>query len=123
MLINSQKVTRTAYNTSCIGRAGIWLSRLRMGLSALCEHRFTYNLINDASCPTCGQRETTSHYFFHCPTYTAARTEFYESLTELNLDTTNKKQLLKNILHGTDTDNERLLEITFKFLRDTQRFV
>ena len=116
---------RTKYNTMCIGRAGIWLSRLRMGLSALSQHRFTYNLIDDASCPNCGQRETTSHYFFDCPAYAAPRTEFYDSLTSLNLgiNTNNKISLLQTILHGTDTNQKDLLEITFKFLRDSGRFV
>ena len=49
--------------------------------------------------------------------------EFYDSLIELNFDTNYKPLLLHTILHGTYTNNERLLEITFKFLRDTQRFV
>ena len=116
-------VTRTAYNTNCTGRAGKWLSRLRMGLSALGEHRFKYNLIDDASCPSCGQRETLSHYLFDCQTYAASRTEFYDSLTQLNLDTNNKQQLLNTILHGNTTNDADLLKCIFKYMRDSQRFV
>ena len=79
-LITSHTPKPSTYNTSCISRHGIWLSRLRMGLSALCQHRFTYNLIDSPNCPHCGEPETMSHYFFYCPEYVQARTALFDSL-------------------------------------------
>ena len=122
-LINGLATGRILYSTMCPGWAGICLARLCMGLSALCHHRFTANLVEDASCPNCGQKETISHFFIYCTAYAAARTEFYDSLTTLNLDLNNKIQILQTIFYGMETNNERLLEIVFKYLRDSQRFV
>ena len=121
--IKNNHTGRVKYYTACTGRAGIWLSRLRMGLSALCQHRFTYNLVEDASCPSCGHRETTSHYLFYCPAYAVPRAELYDNLASLNLDINNKILLQQTILYGTDTNQEQLLKFLFKFLTDTQRFV
>ena len=124
-LLLGPKPGKILYNTMCIGRAGIWLSRLRMGLSALAQHRFTYNMVEDASCPHCGQRETISHFFFQCPAYAAPRTELYQALTSLNpnININNKTQLLHTILHGQGTNLKELLEIIFEFLKKSGRFV
>ena len=94
-----------------------------MGLSALSQHRFTYNLIDSASCPHCGLVETTSHYFFVCPAYRVARITLYNSLAEQNLDTINKTQLLNTILYGTTMNVVDLLKSIYTFLRETQRFM
>ena len=47
------------------------LTRLRLGLSHLGDHKFRRNF-QDSVCPmcTCGQDiETTTHFFFHCPNH------------------------------------------------------
>ena len=54
------------YYTNCTGRPGIWLTRLTLGLSALKDHRYRYNLIDDPYCEFCGHSETTKHYLFDC---------------------------------------------------------
>ena len=56
-LLITNQIGRASYNTSCTGRAGIWLSRLRMGLSTLNQHLFIYNLVDNASCPSCEQSQ------------------------------------------------------------------
>ena len=122
-IITHTNIGRVKYHTLCVGKEGKWLSRLRMGLSALCQHRFTYNLVDDASCPSCGQRETTSHFFFKCPAYAVPRNELYNSLAQLSFDINNKRQLLHTILYGSHSNQELLLEIVFKFLAETHRFV
>ena len=94
-----------------------------MGLSALNQHRFTYNLIDSASCPHCGQPESTFHYFFVCNNYQAARTTFMNSLAEQNLDVNNKLNLLNTILHGTNMNAVSLLDIIYQYLRESQRFM
>ena len=78
------------YYTHCSGRPGIWLTRLRLGLSALKAHRFRYNLIDDPFCDFCGNQENTKHYMFDCAAYTQQRTLMLNKLQHIHLDTTNK---------------------------------
>ena len=121
-IIMGNPIKRNQYNTLCTGRPGIWLSRLRMGLSALCHHRFTYNLVDSSACPTCGCEETTSHYLFYCNTYAAARTTLYNSLAQLGIDVNNKTQLLQTILHGTIDYHKDLLAAVYQYLGESKRF-
>ena len=106
----------------CTGKPGIWLSRLRMGLSALGQHRFNYNLIEDYSCPHCGECETTFHYFFQCPSYSCHRTVMLNSLAELNHDTSDKHYLLDTILTGDTPHKTDLLTTIYQYMKATQRF-
>ena len=55
------------YNKLCIGENGIFLTRIRLGLSALNTQRCKYNLIDSPSCDLCTQDETPLHYFIYCP--------------------------------------------------------
>ena len=89
-----------------------------MGLSALCYHRFTYNLVDNYACPTCGNVETLSHYFFECNSHTLAHTKLYDSLTQLGIDITNKPLSLQTILHGTNEYHQNLIDIVFQYLGD-----
>ena len=60
--------TKNPYYTLCPGKQGRWLCRLRLDLSRLNAHHFSYHLTENTYCPTCGDtQETTSHYFFICP--------------------------------------------------------
>ena len=113
------------YYTKCTGRHGIWLTRLRLGLSALKAHRQTYNLIGDPTCDHCGLHETTVHYMFQCQHYTYIRNIMYNKLTQLNINITDTSQLLNTILHGTrdKTLNTSILSIVFEFFKDSNRFV
>ena len=57
---------------NCYNPKGIQLlTRLRAGLSYLCEHKFIHSF-QDALNPICNcgeDTETTSHYLLHCPEY------------------------------------------------------
>lgn len=80
-----------------LGKASVYLCRLRLGLSALNSHRFTYNFIPDKSCPKCNfECESTSHFLFSCPAYAAPRAVLWESLSN---------HLANNIIH-----NQAILE-------------
>ena len=52
------------------------LTRLRLGLSHLREHKFRHNF-NDTIYPFClcgtNSLETSEHFFLHCPTYAYLR--------------------------------------------------
>ena len=55
-----------SYTSLCIGKIGIQLTRLRLGLSSLNDHRYRYNFIPN---PNCNAPKTTFHLFFICPAY------------------------------------------------------
>ena len=115
------------YHRLCSGKREAWLSRIRMGLSALNEQRHSYNFIDSPICSSCDtdQVETPSHYFLHCDAYRVARTALYFSLAELHIDTTDNNKTLETILHGTHTNHihhTRLLKCITQFMHDTQRF-
>ncbi len=66
-----------------MGDANIQHTRLRLGLSHLKSHLFTYNLIDS---PTCGcglESETVDHYILRCPAFGLARIEMYHSMVDI----------------------------------------
>ena len=120
----SPVINKNKYYTACTGKEGIWLCRLRLGLSALNFHRYTYQLINNPFCPHCpNTQETNSHYFFVCPSYSIARQTLLNELRDIGIDTTNKTQLLTVILHGSsNTSIAEILPIIFNYLKISNRF-
>ena len=126
-LIRAKPPTNKKYNTLCTGIHGRWLSRLRMNLSALNHHRFTYNFIPSSLCPCCSTHsETTKHYFFHCPTHRLARTRLSFRLElELEMTVDNEDKLLETILFGkfiNPNNYSKLLDIVFQYISSTGRF-
>ena len=115
------------YHMSCSGKYGSWLTRLRLGLSALNAHRFLFNFIDSPICPYCYQGdETTTHYLFNCQSHVIARNIMFNRLgDELGIDTLNQEMLLKTILEG-EAINKRnfnsLLNIIYEFMKQTKRF-
>jgi len=81
---HNNKFLPSLYCRMPLGKASVFLSRLRMGLSALNFHRFTYNFIPHKSCPNCNyESENIVHFLFQCPTYAAPRAVLLESLSSL----------------------------------------
>jgi hypothetical protein len=107
-------------------KPGIWIARLRMGLSALNAHRFKYNFIDDPTCQQCHSGvENTKHYFFHCQAYTVARQILLNRLRlELGLNITNKTTLLHTILEGDIrlVHLKTLYKIITEYFTNTERF-
>ena len=113
------------YNRLCIGKNGIFLTRIRLGLSALNAQRFKYNLIDSPSCDHCTQDETPIHYFIYCPAYSDHRNIFKNRLqAELSIDISDKQKLLNTILHGLNNTvtNKILIDIVNEFMTLTKRF-
>ena len=67
---------------------------------------------------------TTEHYLFDCPMYQEARTDLFNQLSDMGIDTNNKEILLEVVLHGKNTNAvvDALLSTIFTYLRATQRF-
>ncbi len=66
-----------------LGDANIHHTRLRLGLSHLKAHLFTYNLTDS---PTCGcglEAESTDHYILRCPVFGVARIAMYHSMIDI----------------------------------------
>jgi hypothetical protein len=117
------------YSFLPMGNAPVYHCRLRLGLSALNFHRFTYNFIDDKSCPNCNHDcENTSHFLFHCPAYAAPRAVLMESLSNHLPDNIiqNLTFLETHILFGSnDVDLQTNLQIfsnVFSFIEATNRF-
>jgi len=117
------------YSFSPLGRAPVYHCRLRLGLSALNFHRFTYNFIDDKSCPRCNHvSEDTNHFLFHCPAYSVQRAALLRDLSTYlpNNIMTNLRILGSYLLYGSpDTDLQTNLSIfacVYTFLDATGRF-
>jgi hypothetical protein len=116
----------TTYYQNCIGKCGIWLTRIRLGLSALNAQRFQYNMIDTPYCDNCPNiAENPYHYFLICPTHRNARALLLRKLYhDLRLDITNKKIVLDTIFHGNLTPPNQILlfNAISEYLIQTNRF-
>jgi hypothetical protein len=65
------------YTGSRLGQ--ILHSRLRMQCSSLNQHLYRKNIVDSPNC-ICGLTESTTHYLFHCPRYTAQRQMYINSI-------------------------------------------
>ena len=106
------------------------LTRLRLGLSHLHEHKFKHNF-QDTINPFCYCRqeiETTTHFLLHCPQYSNNRTTFLNKIKSLISDFQDKNDLaLTNLLLYGDMSlstetNTSILNSTIDFLLETKRF-
>ena len=66
-----------------MGDANIHHTRLRLGLSHLRSHLFTYNLIDNPMCGCGLEAETTDHYILRCPSFGMARIEMYHAMVDI----------------------------------------
>ena len=70
------------YSFTPLGKAPVHHCRLRLGLSALYFHRFTYNFIDINTCPRCNApSENTTHFILHCPAYAAPSAAMMRNLS------------------------------------------
>ena len=106
------------------------LSRLRMGLSHLREHKFKHGFLDsiDPICACSQDIESTAHYFLHCGLFNFARTTLFNSIRNINPDILNRSdsEITRLLLYGDPNFsldiNKRLLEFSIKFLIDSKRF-
>ncbi len=88
-----------------LGDANIHHTRLRLGLSHLKPHLFTYNLVPSPMCGCGLEAETTAHYILRCPTFGVARIAMYHTMVDILdhrlLTTLDKDSDIVNLfLHG-----------------------
>jgi hypothetical protein len=118
-------------------KAAINHTRIRLGLSGLCSHRYNYKHINDPKCPTCDAScEDPTHYFLTCPTYNAQRHNFLIDICEIlftndiEVDFTRRLYrtfFINTILKGSEDltyqENQRIFTLTKTYILDSHRFL
>ena len=106
------------------------LTRLRVGLSHLREHKFRhgFNDIVNPFCPCLMEVESVSHFFLRCQNYIIHRNDLMNELSNLDpsflqLDPNSLTNLL---LYGNKTLNDELnskiLHLSMNYIKNTERF-
>ena len=106
------------------------LTRLRLGLSHLNEHRFNHNFESclNPLCTCSLEVESTTHFFLHCHHFNAIRIALNNSLKGIDNDILklSDSSLTKVILFGdskySDFQNHDILNSTITFIIDSKRF-
>ena len=106
------------------------LTRLRVNLSHLREHKFRHNFLNTLN-PLCScslEIESTTHYLLRCPFYTHLRRTLLDNIIELIGDISNfsDDKLTNLLLYGDSVlnveVNASILKNTINFLKVSDRF-
>ena len=106
------------------------LTRLRLGLSHLREHKFKHSF-QDSLNPICScgdDIETLAHFLLHCPHYSHERSTFLNTIRNINRNIFEKNdlQITETLLYGDSSLDEKsntlILNATIDFLFVTKRF-
>ena len=107
------------------------LTRLRLNLSHLNEHKFCHNF-RDTVNPLCScslESETTSHFLLHCPFYTNQRKTLFDNVQAIDESISNlsDSNLVNLFLYGdsalySNLENTLILNSTISFLKSSERF-
>ena len=106
------------------------LTRLRLGLSHLCEHKLKHSFqdILNPICSCGNDIETSAHFLLHCPHYSNERSTFLNTTRNINRNIfdENYLQITETLLYGDssldDKSNTLILNATINFLFVTKRF-
>ena len=106
------------------------LTRLRLGLSHLNEHKFRHNF-QDCLNPICScslEIESTVHYFLHCHHYIQPRQTLLDSLRRIANDILKltDESLVNILLYGSQTfnidKNTDIIKASKNYILSTKRF-
>ena len=106
------------------------LTRLRLGLSHLKEHKFRHNF-QDTINPLCAcdlEVEDTNHFLLRCHFFSLYRRELYDKLDIIHADITNlgPNELTRVLLFGYEKFdlkvNSLILQETISYINNTKRF-
>ena len=107
------------------------LTRLRLGLSHLNEHRFNHNFEGciNSLCTCTLEVESTTHFFLQCHCYSNIRKTLLDNLKLINVNILKlSKTALTNLLLCGETSfdkiqNKMILTASIKFIVDSDRFI
>ena len=127
------KIVRPVYNT--VYNIQNWiglklLSRLRLGLSHLNEHRFDHNFQNciNPLCTCSLEVESIANFFLHCRHYHNIRAKLLNSLEVIhtNLLKFSEEQLTKFLPYGfsqlDQNQNRYVLNSSINYIVESKRF-
>ena len=106
------------------------LTRIRLGLSHLREHKFRHNF-QDTINPLCTcslETEDTNHFFLRCQNFSTLRTTLLDELNtiEPNLIFLNENDFIKTLLFGNPAFsceiNKSIIKCTLRYLKNSTRF-
>ena len=105
------------------------LTRLRLGLSHLNEHRFNHKFRNctNPKCICSSENKPTTHFFLHYHFYTAIRATLFDKLKETvnNLQELSDQTISEMLLYGSPNlkgnQDSQILECTIKYIMDSKR--
>ena len=107
------------------------LTRVRLGLSHLKEHKFNFNFL-DTPNPLCNcgllEVESTSHFFLRCNFYINIRQQLLNDISDIigRINNIPEKRLLTILLYGdsnlSNLDNANILKLSIAFLKNSGRF-
>lgn len=108
-----------------------YLTRLRLGLSHLREHKFKHNF-QDSINPLCScgtELESTEHFLLRCQIFALSRKRLFESLSNIDPSITglSKTRLSRILLYGDSSlfnfvQNSQIINSSITFLIDSERF-
>ena len=108
-----------------------YLTRLRLGLSHLNEHKFRHNF-QDCLNPLCScslEVETTNHYFLHYHYYNDIRKILLDTVIEITnicLSDFSDETLVNLLLYGNSIysleENKEVIKASINFILSSQRF-
>ena len=106
------------------------LTRLRLGLSHLNEHKFNHNF-KECVNPLCScslQVESVSHFFLHCHYFTDIRKTLFNELQSVDENILNQSdnEMVELLLYGSNKfkfqQNCSILKPSIKFIIESERF-
>ena len=107
------------------------LTRLRVNLSHLREHKFRNSFLDTLNhlCSCSLEIESTKHYLLLCPFYTPIRTTLIDNITNAigpPISHLSDDKLVNLLLYGSDRynteQNSFVLKNTIAFLKSSERF-
>ena len=114
---------------NCYNHKGIRLmTRLRLGLSHVREHKFNHNFQNCINLLySCGRDiESTSHFFLHCPLFDDKRITLLSTLNKIDckLIETNESSLIETLLFANSLFDlkKNSLNGSIDYILSTERF-
>ena len=108
-----------------------FLTRLRLNLSHLREHKFKHKF-QDTLSPLCScslESESVRHYLLHCLFYSVQRKTLLDSLLAIDESISNlsEENLVRLLLYGdsnlySTATNSQIIKCTLCFIKTSERF-
>ena len=129
-LLNFKRLCRSTVFNCHDPKAANLVTRLRLGLSHLREHKFKHSVQDSLNqiCSCGNDIETSAHFLLHYPNFSNGRSSFLNIIGSINRSilTRGDSQVAETLLYGDSNSNNitntLILNATIDFLVATKRF-